>query len=138
MSANFPAPVPEIPVSNLDAAARYYETHFGFTVDWIGRDEGIAGISKDHCRMFLSDSRFRNGYENSAPVIIWLNFNSQDEVDEVYKFWKNRHAKILATPESKSWGLYEFTAADQDGNLFRAFFDFATPAQESKKRALYD
>jgi hypothetical protein len=33
-------------------------------------------------------------------------------------------------PESKSWGLHEFTAADPDGNLFRVFYDFATPERE--------
>jgi len=34
---------------------------------------------------------------------------------------------LLSAPESKPWGLHEFTAADLDGNLFRVFHDFATP-----------
>jgi len=33
----------------------------------------------------------------------------------------------------KSWGLHEFTAADPDGNLFRVFYDFATPELEQAK-----
>jgi hypothetical protein len=36
-------------------------------------------------------------------------------------------AKTISAPESKSRGLHEFTAADPDGNLFRVFYDFATP-----------
>ena len=39
----------------------------------------------------------------------------------------------MSGPESKSWGLHEFTAADLDGNLFRVFYDFATPAREREK-----
>jgi hypothetical protein len=32
----------------------------------------------------------------------------------------------MSAPESKSWGLHEFTATDLDGNLFRVFYDFGT------------
>lgn len=30
----------------------------------------------------------------------------------------------------KEWGLYELTAADGDGNLFRVFYDVAAPERE--------
>ena len=40
-------------------------------------------------------------------------------------------AILLSEPESKPWGLHEFTAADPDGNRFRVFYDFATPERES-------
>ena len=36
-------------------------------------------------------------------------------------------ANLMSAPESKPWGLHEFTAADVDGNFFRVFYDFATP-----------
>jgi hypothetical protein len=39
-------------------------------------------------------------------------------------------AKIVSQPESKPWGLHEFTVEDLDGNLFRVFYDFATPERE--------
>jgi hypothetical protein len=35
-------------------------------------------------------------------------------------FLSASNAKLMSAPESKSWGLHEFTAADLDGNLFRA------------------
>ena len=33
----------------------------------------------------------------------------------------------------KPWGLHEFTVADPDGNLFRVFYDFATPEREKNQ-----
>jgi uncharacterized glyoxalase superfamily protein PhnB len=59
--------------------------------------------------------------------VIWLNLKSKDEVDALYREWSASNAKLLSAPESKPWGLHEFTAADLDGNLFRVFYDFATP-----------
>jgi hypothetical protein len=48
---------------------------------------------------------------------------SKEEVDELYRVWSASHAKLMAAPESKPWGLHEFTAADVDGNLLRIFYD---------------
>jgi predicted lactoylglutathione lyase len=128
MKPEFPAAVPEIPVSNIDKAAAYYENNLGFTLDWGGEDGGIAGISKGHCRMFLTNPAFREPYGNAAPVLIWLNLNSKAAVDDLHDLWKNSHAKIVSEPEDKPWKLREFTAADLDGNLFRVFYDFSRDA----------
>jgi hypothetical protein len=38
MIQEFPGAVPEIPVSNVDMAAAYYESHLGFSKDWGGED----------------------------------------------------------------------------------------------------
>jgi uncharacterized glyoxalase superfamily protein PhnB len=121
----FPAAVPEMPVTDMNAALDYYERTLGFNIDWGGADGGIAGISKGQCRMFLTDSDFREQRGNAPPVMIWLNLNSKDEVDELYETWNARGARIVATPESKPWKLHEFTVADLDGNLFRVFYDFS-------------
>ena len=131
MKTEFPGAVPEIPVSDIDAALAYYEKNLGFTVDWGGGELGLAGISQGHCRMFLASSDFREEYGNVAPVLIWLNLSSKDEVDELYRLWSRSDAKLISEPESKPWGLHEFTAKDLDGNLFRVFYDFATPERES-------
>jgi predicted lactoylglutathione lyase len=126
MNDEFPAAVPEIPVSNIDRAATYYKDNLGFSIDWVGEDGSIAGISRGLCRMFLTNTAFRQGHGNAAPVIIWLNLSGKDEVNELYERWRRREAKIVSPPESKPWGLHEFTAADLDGNLFRVFYDFGT------------
>jgi hypothetical protein len=55
-------------------------------------------------------------------------------VDELHRSWKASKAIDLSAPESKSWGLHEFTVADPDGNLFRVFYDFATPERTNNPR----
>jgi uncharacterized glyoxalase superfamily protein PhnB len=125
MKFQFPAAVPEIPVTDMDAALDYYERKLGFDIDWGGADGGIAGISKGDCRMFLTDRDFRAHHGNAPPVLIWLNLTSKEEVEELYELWKANGATIISTPESKPWKLHEFTASDPDGNLFRVFYDFS-------------
>lgn len=130
MNFEFPAAVPEIPVSDLKKAVAYYERNLGFSIDWVLEDGSIAGISKGHCRMFLADNVFRAHYCNGGPVLVWLNLDGKEQVNELFGLWSATQAKIVSPPESKPWGLYEFTAADPDGNLFRIFYDFATPERE--------
>ena len=125
MKHEFPAAVPEIPVTDMDQALDYYERKLGFSIDWGGVDGGIAGISKGECRMFLTDRDFRAGHGNDAPVIVWLNLESKEEVEELYEIWKTAGARIVSAPKSKPWKLHEFTVADLDGNLFRVFYDFS-------------
>ena len=130
MKHEFPGAVPEIPVSDIKEAAVYYESKLGFNIDWGGEDGGIAGISQGHCRMFLTNRAFREEYGNVGPVLIWLNLDSKEEVNELYTLWSGSQAKMVSQPESKPWGLHEFTVEDLDGNLFRVFYDFATPERE--------
>jgi predicted lactoylglutathione lyase len=125
MKHKFPAAVPEIPVTDMDQALDYYKHKLGFSIDWGGADGGIAGISRGHCRMFLTDRAFRENHGNAAPVMIWLNLESKEEVDELYEMWKAGETRIISPPESKPWKLHEFTASDLDGNLFRVFYDFS-------------
>ena len=125
MKHEFPTPVPEIPVSDMNAALDYYEHKLGFSIDWGGAGGSIAGLSKGECRMFLTDRDFRRYHGNAAPVVIWLNLESKQEVDELYEIWQASEARIVSPPESKPWKLHEFTASDPDGNLFRVFYDFS-------------
>jgi uncharacterized glyoxalase superfamily protein PhnB len=127
MKSEFPGPVPEIPVTDIDTAAAYYQENLGFTLDWGGNDLGLAGLSKGNCRMFLANQQYRKQYGNVGPTLTWLNLESQEAVDELYRVWIASNAKLVSAPESKPWGLHEFTAADLDGNLFRVFYDFRTP-----------
>ena len=127
MKSEFPGAVPEIPVSDINKAMAYYDTNLGFRLDWVGEEIGLAGVSRGHCRMFLANTDYRAQYGNVGPVLIWLNLNSKEEVDDLYRLWNSSKANMVSDPESKPWGLYEFTAADPDGNLFRVFYDFATP-----------
>jgi uncharacterized glyoxalase superfamily protein PhnB len=126
MKTEFPGAVPEIPVDNIDEALAYYQTKLGFNVDFGAGELGLAGISRGDCRMFLASPNFRKGYGNTGSILIWLNLDSKEEVDELYEWWSSNQAKVISKPESKPWGLHEFTAEDLDGNLFRVFYDFGT------------
>ena len=73
MENEFAGAVPEIPVSNIDVAGVHYRNQLGFTIDWGGEGgegDGIAGISKGSCRMFLTNRAFREQYANAAPVVV--------------------------------------------------------------------
>src|SRR2546428_6715458 len=127
MKSEFPSAVPEIPVREINDAVLYYQDSLGFTLDWGGQELGLAGISKGNCRMFLANREHRQEYGNVGPTLTWLNLESKQAVDELYRAWTVSKAKLMSTPESKPWGLHEFTVADLDGNLFRVSYDFATP-----------
>src|SRR5438105_13787145 len=126
MKSKFPAPVPEIPVRDITKAVAYYQRNLGFTLDWGGEELGLAGISKGKCRMFLMNRERRNDCGCVGPTLNWLNLDSKEEVDELYRAWSASEAKLLSAPESTPWGLHEFTAADLDGNRFLVFYDFGT------------
>jgi uncharacterized glyoxalase superfamily protein PhnB len=127
MRPDLPAAVPEIPVTDLAFAMAYYQQQLGFTLDWHEESLGLAGLSSGNCRIFLASSQFRTSYGNAGPALTWLNLDSKGEVDSLHQVWSANGARVLSEPESKPWGLHEFTATDPDGNLFRVFYDFATP-----------
>jgi predicted lactoylglutathione lyase len=122
---HFPKAVPEVPVSNVEKAAEYYVNVLGFHFDWGNDQGGIGGISQGDCRMFLTNARFRENYATS-PVMIWLNLDSKEEVDQLYRRWQQAGAKIVSEPEDKPWRLREFRVADLDHNQLRVFYDFAS------------
>src|ERR1700759_3032388 len=73
MNFDFPAAVPEIPVRDINKATAYYQRNLGFTLDWGNAEGGIVGMSRGHCRLFLTNAAFREGYGNTGPVLSWFN-----------------------------------------------------------------
>jgi predicted lactoylglutathione lyase len=128
----FPTAVPEIPVASIDKASAYYVEKLGFTFDWGDEQGGIAGISKNDCRLFLTNRSFREGYRNQGKVLFWINLESKAEVDELFAEWNAAQAMIVSNPEDKPWKLREFVAADIDGNLIRVFYDFRHDVAETE------
>ena len=118
-----PAPVPELPVADIQAATSAYVRQMGFSVDWTYEDH-LAGISKDAARVFL---RRRSPQEDrSLGVVIWLNMASSTEVDELHAEWKERGVRIVDELHTAPYKLREFTAQDVDGNRLRVFFDLGS------------
>jgi predicted lactoylglutathione lyase len=115
-----PMPVPEIPVTDIRAAAEAYQRQMGFNVDWTYEDY-LAGITKDDARLYL---RRRSPEEDQAryAVLVWLNMASAAEVDELHARWTERGVRIVKELQTAPYGLREFTAEDLDGNRIRVFF----------------
>jgi hypothetical protein len=101
MRSEFPSAVPEIPVRSIAAAAAYYQGSLGFTLDWGDEELGLAGISRGNCRMFLANQQYRKQYGNIGLTLTWLNLDSKEEVDELYRVWSFSNAKVISAPESK-------------------------------------
>lgn len=127
---HMPAPVPEIPVQDLDAAISDYRDLLGFHVDWVEQEIALAGISRGACRLFLAGPGFREGRGNASPLVTWLNLDSVDDVDALYREWHVAGANLTSSPERKPWGLYEFELIDRDRNCVRVFHDVATLERE--------
>ncbi len=134
MLTTFPQAVPEIPVSSVENAARYYVDVLGFTLDWGDDAGGIGGISQGDCRMFLTNASFRGADAPTSPIVVWLNLNNKQEVDELFARWKERGANVVAAVEDKPWNLREFTVADLDGNRLRVFYDFNWEMADERRR----
>ena len=132
MLTRFPAAVPEIPVADVEKAAEYYVKVLGFRLDWGDDRGGIGGISQGECRVFLTNAAFREHYGNRGTVVVWLNLDSKEEVDELYRRWREAGAKVLAEPEDMPWHLREFRVADLDGNQLRVFYDFSWQLREKQ------
>jgi uncharacterized glyoxalase superfamily protein PhnB len=128
----FPAAVPEIPVASIDKASAYYVEKLGFAFDWGDDRGGIAGISRNDCRLFLTNRSFREGYRNEGKILFWINLDSKTEVDELFAEWNAARATIVSNPEDKPWKLREFVAADIDSNLIRVFYDFGHDVAETQ------
>jgi uncharacterized glyoxalase superfamily protein PhnB len=122
----FPAAVPEIPTAKLANAVAYYVETLGFTLDWMSDRDGIAGISRGECRLFLADSSFRESNGNASPILFWINLDGKAEVDELFAEWKTGGARIVSEAADTPWKIREFIAADPDGNRIRVFYDFGT------------
>ena len=118
MNFILPPAIPQIPVTHLEWSIDFYTNNLGFLLDWKYED-GIAGISNGKLCLFL------NKKENDEPgkTLVWLNLEDTEQVNELYKTWSGSGTIISSVPETKPWGLYEFTVSDPDENKMRVFFD---------------
>src|ERR1700720_2872632 len=96
----FPKAVPEIPAANVDKAVAYYVDNLGFTLDWGDDAGGIAGVSREKCRLFITNPGFRESHGNTSPIVFWLNLDSKAEVDDLYQSWNATQAKIVSPPKT--------------------------------------
>ena len=109
------APVPELPVVDVERAQQHYRDVLGFKVNWTYPDKTISGISRGDVTIFI-----RQRTPPFEPAIHWM---FAPEIEATYAELKACGANIVEPLEKKPWGLWQFTIEDVDGNRFHIHHD---------------
>jgi uncharacterized glyoxalase superfamily protein PhnB len=116
------APVPELPVADVERAQQHYRDALGFQINWLYPDKGIGAVSRGDAGIFL-----RRKTPPFEPAVNWV---FAMEVDATYDELRTLGANIVEPIENKPWGLRQFTVEDLDGNRF--YFHHDLPRDVSK------
>ena len=109
------APVPELPVVDLERAQQHYRDVLGFQVNWVYPDKTICGISRGDVSIFL-----RLQAPPFEPTVHWM---FAPDIEATYAEVKSSGANIVGPLERKPWGLWQFTLEDLDGHCFHIHHD---------------
>jgi predicted enzyme related to lactoylglutathione lyase len=104
------APVPELPVVDVERAQAHYRDALGFDIGWLYPGNEIGSVSRGNTAIF-----FRKRARPFEPVVLWI---FADDLDASYHELTASGANIVEPLESKPWGLRQFTVEDLDGNRF--------------------
>jgi predicted enzyme related to lactoylglutathione lyase len=103
-------PVPELPVADVERAQQHYRDALGFAIGWLEPGKEIGAVSRDQAVIF-----FRRRETPFEPAVHWV---FAEDIDAWYRELQLSGANIVEPLEKKPWGLWQFTVADLDGNLF--------------------
>jgi uncharacterized glyoxalase superfamily protein PhnB len=109
------APVPELPVVDVERAQQHYRDVLGFEVNWILPDKEMGAVSRNNFAIF-----FRRRLPPFEPAVHWI---FALDIDATYHELKSSGANIVEPLEKKPWGLRQFTLEDLDGNRFYIHHD---------------
>ena len=109
------APVPELPVVNVERAQQHYRDALGFEVNWLYPDKSIGAVSRNDFAIFL-----RERAPPFEPAVHWM---FAPDLDATYRELESLGANIVEPLEKKPWGLRQFTVEDLDGNRFYIHHD---------------
>lgn len=112
-----------IGVNNLQAVKQFYINVFGWKT--LKDSDGVVFFKMNGLILALypseelaKDAGIKNegkGFKRFAPSI---NFNSEKEVDKVYKSLIAKGAKALKPPQKVFWGGYNCYIADIENNIW--------------------
>jgi len=108
-------PVPELPVADVVRAQEYYRDVLGFEIGWLEDGQEIGAVSRDGVAIFLR--RRASPFEPSAHWVF------TEDLDAAFEELDSSGADIDGPPETKPWGLRQFTLRDCDGNVFHFHSD---------------
>lgn len=109
--------VPFMPVRDLAETVAYYRDQLGFYKEWFWGNED-AGIKRDNMHLLFNYSPDYAAIVNTAErhfEIMWF----VDNVEDIYKEFKEKNVTIASDLEDKPWGVREFTVEDINGYYLR-------------------
>jgi uncharacterized glyoxalase superfamily protein PhnB len=108
---------PHLPVKNLRQTLDYYKDKLGFTDEWTFGDKD-GGIRRDDLRLlFGEDNTFTSDINNNnhrLPLLFFV-----DNIDNVFKEFKERNINIAEDLREHPYGVREFTFIDINGYYLR-------------------
>lgn len=104
------APVPELPVADVERAQHYYRDFLGFEIKWIEPDKELGAVWRDPVAIF-----FRKRTPPFEPAVHWV---SAPDIEATYQELQALGANIVEPLELAPSGLRQFTVDDIDGNRF--------------------
>lgn len=108
----FSHPVPELPVEDVERAQQHYRDALGFEIGWLYPGGSIGAVSRPRDGVAIF---FRKRVRPFEPAVHWV---YAPELDATYEELRASGARIVEPPETKPWGLRQFTVEDLDGNRF--------------------
>jgi catechol 2,3-dioxygenase-like lactoylglutathione lyase family enzyme len=108
---DFQQPIPEIPVSDVPAAQRYYRDKLGFQIGFYDEPSEFGEVRDGESVLYLRRKELH-------PLTLWI---MAPQVDAVQDALAARGAHIVSGVEDKDWGLRQFTVHDPDGNILVFF-----------------
>jgi predicted enzyme related to lactoylglutathione lyase len=114
-AASINAPVPELPVVDVERAQQHYRDAFGFDIGWLYPGKEIGSVSNGRATIF-----FRKRAQPFEPAVHWV---FAEDVDATFNELRSSGANIVDPLEKKPWGLRQFTVDDLDGNRFYFYCD---------------
>ena len=106
---------PATPIFNVRSLAesqRYFRDKLGFKVEWEhGDPPSFGAVSRGHGVIFLCE-----GCQSHGGGLVML---FADDVDRLYRDFRERHAFIRMPPTTMPWQLREMHVVDLEGNVMR-------------------
>ena len=85
--------VPELPVTDVEKAQRYYRDVLGFEIGWLYRGKEIGSVSRGTVAIF-----FRRRQEPFEPAVHWV---FAEDIDATYEEFRSLGSKIVEPLEKR-------------------------------------
>jgi len=127
----FEGVTPILNVKSVPASIEYYVEKLGFTKKWDWGDPPTFGcVARDKVSIFLCEgAQGRHG----TWMMVFLG-----DVDELYREYKERGAKVLQPPTNMPWDAREMNVEDPDGHRIRFGSDSTGPADPAEVKHFWD